>query len=86
MTETKSLDHDKLAAYMHQAKFDTVSGSFSFASDGEWAKSRQVWTQFQNVQPNSLDQFRDGKVQPIIWPADAKTGNLIYPYAEAKKK
>jgi len=25
-------------------------------------------------------------VQPIIWPADAKTGNLIYPYADAKKK
>ena len=86
VTETKSLDHAKLAAYMHQAKFDTVSGSFSFASDGEWAKSRQVWTQFQNVQPNNLDQFRDGKVQPIIWPADVKTGNLIYPYADAKKK
>jgi len=86
VTETKSLDHAKLAAYMHQAKFDAVAGSFSFASDGEWAQSRQVWTQFQNVQPNNLDQFRDGKVQPIIWPADAKTGNLIYPYAEAKKK
>ena len=86
MTETKSLDHDKLAAYMHQAKFDAVAGSFSFGSDGEWAKPRQVWTQFQNVRPNNLDQFRDGKVQPIIWPADAKTGNLIYPYAEAKKR
>ena len=86
VTATKSLDHDKLAAYMHQAKFDTVGGSFSFGSDGEWAQPRQVWTQFQNVQPNNLDQFRDGKVQPIIWPADAKTRNLIYPYAQAKKK
>jgi len=86
VTATKSLDHDKLAAYMHQAKFDTVAGNFSFGSDGEWAQPRQVWTQFQNVQPNNLDQFRDGKAQPIIWPADAKTGNLIYPYAQAKKK
>jgi branched-chain amino acid transport system substrate-binding protein len=86
VTATKSLDHDKLAAYIHQAKFDTVGGSFSFGSDGEWAQPRQVWTQFQNVQPNNLDQFREGKVQPIIWPADAKTGTLIYPYAEAKKK
>src|SRR6478736_4382898 len=51
VTETKSLDHDKLAAHMHQAKFDTVAGSFSFGSDGEWAQPRQVWTQFQNVQP-----------------------------------
>jgi branched-chain amino acid transport system substrate-binding protein len=85
VSETKSLDHDKLAAYMHQAKFETVAGSFSFAKDGEWAQSRQVWTQFQNVQPNNLDQFRDGKVQPVIWPEQATTGKLIYPYADAKK-
>ena len=68
MTETKSLDHDKLADYMHKASFKTVAGDFSFAKDGEWTKSRQVWTQFQNVQPNNLDQFREGKVQPILWP------------------
>jgi hypothetical protein len=30
VTETKSLDHDKLAAYMHRASFKTVSGDFSF--------------------------------------------------------
>ncbi|MFL6796128.1 MAG: amino acid ABC transporter substrate-binding protein [Xanthobacteraceae bacterium] len=86
VTETKSLDHDKLAAYMHQAKFDTVAGSFSFGKDGEWSQSRQVWTQFQNVQPNNLDQFREGKVQPVIWPDDSKTGSFIYPYTDARKK
>jgi branched-chain amino acid transport system substrate-binding protein len=86
VTETKSLDHDKLAAYMHQAKFETVAGSFNFASDGEWAQSRQVWTQFQNVQPGNLDQFRDGRVQPVIWPIAAKSGELIYPYGEARKR
>src|SRR6476660_3368812 len=48
VTETKSLDHDKLAAYMHKASFKTVSGDFSFAADGEWSKSRMVWTQVQN--------------------------------------
>jgi hypothetical protein len=66
VAETKSLDHDKLAAYMHKAKFNTVAGNFSFAQDGEWSQTRQVWTQLQNVQPNNLDQFRDGKVQPIV--------------------
>ena len=86
VTETKSLDHDKLAAYMHKAKFSTVAGDFSFAADGEWTQARQVWTQFQNVQPSNLDQFRDGKVQPILWPNDYKTGNIIYPYGEARKK
>jgi branched-chain amino acid transport system substrate-binding protein len=83
---TKSLDHDKLAAYLHKAEFDTVAGKFSFAKDGEWSKARQVWTQFQNVQPKNLNQFRDGSVQPVLWPAELKTGNVIYPYAEARKK
>src|SRR6476661_8896033 len=80
VTETKSLDHDKLAEYMHKASFKTVSGDFSFGADGEWSKARMVWTQVQNAQPNNLDQFRDGKAQPIVWPPEAKTGTLIYPY------
>src|SRR5437763_4779261 len=43
VTATNSLDHDKLAAYMHKASFKTVSGDFSFGDDGEWSKSRMVW-------------------------------------------
>ena len=72
VTETKSLDHDKLAEYMHKASFKTVAGDFSFAKDGEWSKSRMVWTQVQNAQPNNLDQFRDGKAQPIVWPLESQ--------------
>jgi branched-chain amino acid transport system substrate-binding protein len=86
VTETKSLDHDKLAAYMHKASFKTVSGDFSFAKDGEWSKSRMVWTQVQNAKLNNLDQFRDGSAQPIVWPPESKTADLIYPYSEARKK
>ena len=86
VTETKSLDHDKLADYMHTANFKTVSGDFSFGKDGEWSKSRMVWTQIQNAQLNNLDQFRDGSAQPIVWPPEAKTGNLIFPYEKARQK
>ena len=86
VTETKSLDHDKLAAYMKKASFKTVAGDFSFAANGEWSKTRQVWTQVQNAQPSNLDQFRDGKAQPIVWPPEDATGKLIYPYGEARKK
>jgi branched-chain amino acid transport system substrate-binding protein len=86
VTETKSLDHDKLAAYMKGHAFDTVVGNVSFGSDGEWSKPRQLTTQFQNVEANNLDQFRDGKKQPILWPQDYKSGDFIYPYADARKK
>jgi len=82
---TKNLDQDRLAEYMHKANFKTVSGDFSFGKDGEWSKSRMFWTQVQNAQPNNLDQFRDGSAQPIVWPPEAKTGTLIYPYEKARQ-
>jgi len=83
---TKSTNDDKLAAYIHSSTFKTVVGDVAFGKDGEWAKSRQVFTQFQNVVPNDLEQFRAGTKQVILWPATHKTGSMIYPYAEARKK
>jgi branched-chain amino acid transport system substrate-binding protein len=82
---TQSLDHAKLAAYIHTHEFSTVVGKLSFGKDGEWAKGREVWTQFQHVTVGSLDTFKDVSRQPILLPADMKTGSVIYPYAEAKK-
>ena len=83
--ETKSLDHAKLADYLHSHTLNTVLGDIEYTETGEWAKQRNVFTQFQNVAANNLDQFRDGKVQPILWPPEYKTGDMIYPYADAKK-
>ena len=81
----KSLDHLKLADYIHQHTFHTIVGDIAYASDGAWAQPRTLFTQFQNVAPGNLDQFRDGSVQPILWPPQYKTGTMIYPYAAAKK-
>ncbi len=86
VTATKSLDHDVLAKYIHANTFKTVVGDIAFGKDGEWAKPRMMLTQFQNVEPNSVDQFRSGAKQPILWPAEFKTGEMIYPYADARKK
>ena len=83
---TKSLDHTKLADYIHTHKFSTVAGEISFGKDGEWTKSRQFFTQFQGVTGNDLAQFRDTTHQVIVWPAEYKTGTLIYPYQDARKK
>ncbi len=83
---TKSLDHVKLADYIHSHSFKTVAGDISYGKDGEWSKSRQFFTQFQGVSGNDLNQFRDTTHQVIVWPAEYKTGNLVYPYQDAKKK
>jgi len=84
--ETKSLDHDKLAAHIRAHPFRTVVGDVAFGSDGEWAQSRMMFTQFQNVTGNDIDQFKDSTKQVIVWPDEYKTGNLIYPYAQARGK
>jgi branched-chain amino acid transport system substrate-binding protein len=81
----KSLDPAKLADFMHHHTFQTVVGDIAYADDGAWGQPRTLFTQFQNVAPGNLDQFRDGRVQPILWPPQYKTGAMIYPYAAAKK-
>lgn len=82
---TKSLDHDKLAAYIHGHEFSTVAGPIAFAADGEWVQGRNVFTQFQNVAPGNIEQFANGSVQPVLWPPQYHTGKIIYPYADAVK-
>jgi branched-chain amino acid transport system substrate-binding protein len=84
--ETKSLDHDKLATHIHAHHFKTVVGEVAFGEDGEWAQSRMMFTQFQNVTGNDIDQFKDSTRQVIVWPDEFKTGKLIYPYADARSK
>jgi branched-chain amino acid transport system substrate-binding protein len=80
----KSLDHKALADYMRSHTFHTVVGDITFGKDGEWAKSRVVFTQFQNVTGNSLDLFMDTTHEVVVWPKEYKSGNMIYPYAKAK--
>ena len=86
VTATKSLDHDVLAKYLHANSFKTVVGELSFGKDGEWSKPRMVLTQFQNIEPNNVEQFKSGAKQPILWPPEFKTGEMIYPYENARKK
>ena len=81
---TKSLDHPTLAAYIRSRSFSTVVGDITFGKHGEWAKSRVVFTQFQNVTGNTLDQFKDTTHEVVIWPTEYKSGDMIYPYAKAK--
>jgi branched-chain amino acid transport system substrate-binding protein len=83
---TNSLDQVKIAAYMHTHTFHTIVGDIAFGKDGEWAKSRVFFTQFQHVTGNSVDQFKDTSHEPVVWPDQYKSANVIYPYAEAKKQ
>jgi branched-chain amino acid transport system substrate-binding protein len=82
---TNGLDQAALAAYMRSHTFKTVVGDIAFGKDGEWAKSRTVFTQFQHVTGNTLDFFKDTTHEVVVWPKEYKSGDMIYPYSEAKK-
>jgi branched-chain amino acid transport system substrate-binding protein len=83
--QTGSLDHARLAEHIHSHNFATVVGDVAYGKDGEWAQARTLATQFQNVAPNNLDQFRTTERQVVLWPERYRTGTMIYPYGAARK-
>ena len=80
----KASDQQKLADYMHSHTFKTVAGDITFGPNGEWTDARVLEVQFQNVKGNDLEQFKDPKVEVVLYPPALKNGNLIYPYSDAK--
>ena len=58
-----SLDHAKIADYIHSHAFQTVVGDIEYDGEGEWAKPRTLLTQFQNVAEGNLAQFGAGSVE-----------------------
>jgi len=82
---TKGLDQQKLADYIHATEFDTIVGKVKFGADGEWARSRMVTLQFQNIKGGDAEQFKHPGKQVVIFPDELKSGALIYPYSAARK-
>ena len=79
-------DDAKLAEFARKNTFKTVVGDIKFNAEGEWETAQVMAVQFQGVKGNDVDQFRDSKTEVILWPTKYKTGNIIYPYADARKK
>jgi branched-chain amino acid transport system substrate-binding protein len=82
---TKGLDQQKLADYIAGNTFKTVLGDVKFGKGGEWAQSRLILVQYRNITGNDIEQFRGVEKQAIVLPQEYKTGDVIYPYTEAKK-
>jgi branched-chain amino acid transport system substrate-binding protein len=81
---TKGFDDGKLADYVRANTFKTVLGDVRFGAKGEWAESRVLQVQFQNVKGNDPAQFKDMSTQVVVDPAAYESGKLIYPYEKAK--
>ncbi|MBX3220648.1 MAG: amino acid ABC transporter substrate-binding protein [Labilithrix sp.] len=84
ITATGGLEDEKLAEYTRRKTFKTVVGDVAFGRHGEWAESRVLQVQFQNVSGHGVEQFKDPRTQVVVAPSDWASGELIYPYAKAR--
>jgi branched-chain amino acid transport system substrate-binding protein len=80
-----SLDQQAIAEYIHKTTFDTVVGSVRFGANGEWATSRVLTVQFQNIENGDLEQFKHPGKRVVLLPEEWASGGLRFPYTEAKK-
>lgn len=80
ITEAGSLDQDKVAKQIHAGTFKTIVGGVKFGSDGEWAKSRILGVQYQNLKGNDLAQFQIPDHTVVMYPPEYRSGNPQIPY------
>ena len=78
-----SLDQQKIADYMRSHTFKTVAGDIKFGPNGEWVDARVLLVQFHDVKGNDVEQFKDPKVEVVLYPPSLKNGDLNSPYASA---
>ncbi len=84
ISATNGTDDAKIAEYLHTASHKTFVGPMKFGPGGEWDRDRALLVQFQGVKGNGLDQFKTIDVQPILYPADVKTGKAM-PFNDLRK-
>jgi branched-chain amino acid transport system substrate-binding protein len=82
----KSLNDDKIADYLRSHEFKTIMADVRFGKDGEWTKSGMLQVQYHDLtEAANLDTWRGMSYQTVLTPSSEKTGNVIYPYANALK-
>jgi branched-chain amino acid transport system substrate-binding protein len=84
ITATQSLDDSMLAAYTRDAVFHTVVGNVKFGKGGGWTAPRVLTVQYQQLTDHTIGQFKDAKTQVVLLPEALSSGELVYPYIDAK--
>ena len=77
-----SLDQQKIADYIRGKEHTTVVGKVRFGKNGEWAKTRALMVQFQDIKANDMEQFTKAGTRPVLYPKEWKSGDLRYPYKQ----
>jgi branched-chain amino acid transport system substrate-binding protein len=84
VTAVGSLDQKRLAEYAHKTEFSTIVGKVKFGADGEWDRPQVIYVQYRGISGNDLGQFKRAGTQIIVSPPQFKSGDLIYPFQNAR--
>ena len=79
---TNTLDDGKLADYIHKNEFNTIVGKHPVRRERRMGQAALLMVQFQNIEGNSLDQYRTPGKQVILYPPEYKDGELQQPFAK----
>jgi len=80
-----SIDDATLSDYTRKATFETVVGNVTFGEGGGWAQPRVLTVQFQNIGRNNISEFKKPDTQAVVYPPEAVSASVIYPYAKARR-
>ena len=81
----QSTDQQKVGKYLRSHTFDSIVGKVKFGATGEWATTRTLMIQFQNIEGSSVDQFRKPGKRVVLYPEAWKSGKVQYPYADVAR-
>ncbi len=63
----KSIEDDKIAAYLRTHTFNTVMGPIKFGAKGEWAYSRMLTVQYHDIKDDAnLETWRGMSYQTVL--------------------
>lgn len=84
ITETKGLDQKTLGKYIRDNEHKTIVGTVRYQRSGEWAEGRALMIQFKDVKDKDIEQFRQVGRQVILAPDKYKSGDLKFPFEQAR--
>jgi branched-chain amino acid transport system substrate-binding protein len=80
---TGEFDDETLAKFTRENAFETILGKVKFGPGGGWSEARVLQAQYRNIPDHNLANFRDTRMQAVVWPSALATQDLIYPYSVA---
>src|ERR1700719_382667 len=78
-------DDAALSDYTRKSTFETLIGKVKFGDGGGWAQPRVLTVQFQNIESNDISEFRKPNAEAVVYPSEAASARVIYPYAKAMR-